>query len=344
VPANPVTYNKKAYRGEIAVVISKAQKLSLVNVLNLDEYLLGVVPEEMPSGWSLEALKAQAVAARTYSLSHLGRWADEGFDMVATTSDQAYGGLSEERPQTNQAVMATRGQVLTYNGKLISAMYSSSSGGYTENNEIVLANATPAGYLRGVPDFDNVQGNTNFAWTRVFTIEDFARYLKSDVGTVTGVAPAGPIGVSGRPSAWTITGTTATKTVPGSQLRNLPGVISNPKGVTLQAGGLSPASQSFAANGSFFVMGAGGIMNRPAQGTSVLSAPKAFSVVAGAVSAIGAKVSQPTGVTVTGGGSGHAIGMSQWGAYGMAQQGKTYVEILTHYYTGTQLETRQTTP
>lgn len=352
-PANPVTYKGLTYRGELlAVVAPGSKKLSLINVVNVDEYLLGVVPEEVGYTWPAESIKAQAVAARTYALANLGKWNSDGYDLVSTTLDQFYGGIASERLQTSQAVVATRGQVLTYGGKLISAMYHSSSGGHTENNEIIYTGA-PVPYLRGVRDFDNVPDNHNYSWEYQYTVSEFSQILSDrgfGVGTVTAITATGVAYDGGRPKEFIIAGTAGSRTLTGSQLRTnitLPGssratLLSNPRSITLQSGGFSPTVKSYTATQTVAVTGAGGaVQQRTVSGAAAVSAGGAPAPVPGAVTVMGAKTNQPAGVIVKGGGHGHAVGMSQWGAYGMALLGKNYVEILTHYYTGTKLETRQ---
>ncbi len=123
--------------------------LSLVNILNLEDYLKGVVPLELsPETFNaLEALKAQAVAARTYALKNLGRYRHLGFDLTDTQSSQVYGGLSAENPLSNQAVEETTGEVITYKGQLINALYTSTCGGMTEDAENVFLNQ-PVPYLK----------------------------------------------------------------------------------------------------------------------------------------------------------------------------------------------------
>lgn len=346
-PSNPITFKGKIYRGEIqAVVAPVSGKLSVVNVVNLDEYLLGVVPEEVSYTWPLESIKAQAVAARTYALGNLGKRKDDGYDLVSDTGDQFYGGIASERLQTSQAVVATRDQVLTYGGKIISAMYHSSSGGHTENNEIIYA-SVPVAYLRGVKDYDDVPGNRYYSWVYTYTVEEFTQSLKGegfDVGTVLAVAAVGAQeSASGRPRQYTVTGLSGTKTLTGGQMRSALTLPSNPRTVTVQPGGFTPTVKSYTESQTVAVMGAGGVVQqRTAGGAAAVAAGKTPVAVAGSVSAMGAKTNQPSGITVSGGGHGHAVGMSQWGAYGMALLGKSYVEILTHYYTGTKLETRQT--
>ncbi|HYF95074.1 MAG TPA: SpoIID/LytB domain-containing protein [Symbiobacteriaceae bacterium] len=348
-PGNPVNFKGKTYRGEImAVVAPGTKKLSVVNVVNLEEYLLGVVPEEVEATWPQEAVKAQAVAARTYAVANMGKRAADGFDLVCTTGDQFYGGLASEKPLSNQAVMGTRGQVLAYGtpGKPISAMYHSSSGGHTENNEIIYFGNPKVPYLRGVQDFDLVAGNKLYSWEYQWDTVQFAGLLKSaghDVGAVAAVAPvAATKGASGRFGQWVISGSSGSKTISGQQLRMALNLPSSPRSVQVQAGGMAPQVKTYTQAQTFFVMGAGGVVQqRAVTGTAAIAAGQASAVAVGTVTAMSANASQPAGVRVSGGGSGHAVGMSQWGAYGMALIGKTYSDILTHYYTGVRLETRQ---
>jgi stage II sporulation protein D len=118
----------RPYRGQIEVGVT-AQKLSAVNVLGLEQYLAGVVPQEMPSAWPDEALKAQAVAARSYALAH--RVGGKGFDLYADVRSQVYGGIRAENPRTTAAIEATAGEVLLWEGKPIDALFHSTSGGTT---------------------------------------------------------------------------------------------------------------------------------------------------------------------------------------------------------------------
>jgi len=151
IPANPqsyLTYGGKFYRG-IFVLQSGFAGATLVNVLNIEDYLKSVVPGELsPYHFGeIEALKAQAVAARTYALKNLGRFDDLGFDLEATPLSQVYEGMSVEHPQSNRAVEETKGEVAVYDGELINALYTSTCGGATENSEAVFGGkAIP--YLR----------------------------------------------------------------------------------------------------------------------------------------------------------------------------------------------------
>jgi stage II sporulation protein D len=128
-----------------------------VSVLPIEDYLKGVVPAEMPPYWGVEALKAQAIAARTYAIRKISGGGD--FDLEGNQFDQAYSGLTEQVKASSDAVDATRGQVLTYNGQLLSALYMASGGGHTENSEYGfiywnhgLRPAVNLPYLRGIAD------------------------------------------------------------------------------------------------------------------------------------------------------------------------------------------------
>jgi len=151
IPANPesfLTYDRKNYRG-IFIVRGSSRGTLLINVLNVEDYLKGVVPGELsPIVHSeLEALKAQAIAARTYALKNIGQNGELGFDLFATPVSQVYDGMSIEHPLSNRAVDETRGRVAVYNGKLINALYTSTCGGATEDVEKMF-DGGPVPYLK----------------------------------------------------------------------------------------------------------------------------------------------------------------------------------------------------
>lgn len=145
----PVRFNEKSYRGRIEVFPNARGALTVVNVLGLEDYVRGVVPNELsPGGYpAIEALKAQAVAARTYAVKNINQFASQGFDLLPTTRSQVYGGLSTEHPLATRAVEETRGVVATYQGEAINALYTSTCGGRTEDVENIFNEPTP--YLRG---------------------------------------------------------------------------------------------------------------------------------------------------------------------------------------------------
>ena len=141
----PVRFNDKPYRGRIEVFANRRGSLTVVNVIGLEDYVKGVVPNEL-SFPALEALKAQAIAARTYALKNRDQFGSEGFDLLPTTRSQVYGGLTTETTLTTRAVDETRGVVATYNGQPINALYTSTCGGRTEDAENIFNDAVP--YLR----------------------------------------------------------------------------------------------------------------------------------------------------------------------------------------------------
>jgi stage II sporulation protein D len=145
--AEPLVVGGRAYRGAV-VVQPREGKLIVVNDVPLDLYVRGVVPYEMPRGWSAEAYNAQTVVARSYALAHLARSPD--FDLYADARSQVYGGVAAERPETNLAVGATAGRVLTFHGAVVAAYYFSSSGGWTASAASVWRDAVP--YLVAVRD------------------------------------------------------------------------------------------------------------------------------------------------------------------------------------------------
>lgn len=143
---------KKAwYRGNFYLTNWGSNGITLINDVPLEDYLKGVVPAEMPSKWNKEALKAQAIAARSYAVAtkNAGKHGSKGFDLVDTTADQAYGGASAEKDSTTQAVEETKGIVLVQNKKVLPTYYHASSGGKTKVWN------SGSSFLQSVPSFDN---------------------------------------------------------------------------------------------------------------------------------------------------------------------------------------------
>jgi stage II sporulation protein D len=153
IPANPqsfLTLNGRSYRGFL-VMKGSPKGIVLVNYVNLEDYLKSVVPGELSPGQfnALEALKAQAVAARTYALKNRGQFQQLGYDLVNTPQSQLYMGMLSEQPLSTRAVEETKGEVMKYRGALINAMYTSTCGGRTEDAEKVFS-GLPVPYLRSV--------------------------------------------------------------------------------------------------------------------------------------------------------------------------------------------------
>ena len=145
----PVRFNDRPYRGRIEVFTNARGALTVVNVLGLEDYVKGVVPNELSAGGFplLEAHKAQAIAARTYALRNRGQFMSQGYDLLPTTRSQVYRGLVSENSLSSRAVDETRGVVATYDGEPINALYTSTCGGRTEDAGNIFNDAVP--YLRG---------------------------------------------------------------------------------------------------------------------------------------------------------------------------------------------------
>lgn len=144
----PVRFNNRPFRGRIEVFTNTRGNLTVVNELGLEDYVKGVVANELsPGGYpAIEALKAQAIAARTYALKNRGQFMAQGFDILPTTRSQVYRGLTSEHPLSTRAVDETRGVIATHHGEPINALYTSTCGGRTEDSQNIFINAVP--YLR----------------------------------------------------------------------------------------------------------------------------------------------------------------------------------------------------
>ncbi len=271
--------NGRPYRGLIEIRRTPAGRVTVINELDLDAYLYGVVRREMNPGWPPDALRAQAIAARSLAVQSAGRFAAEGYDVRATTESQVYGGVAAEDPRTNAAVDATRGQVLLYEGRVVSAPYHTDSGGATESSEFVWGGTLP--HLRGVVDPFSKDA-PNHQWN-----------LRLDLATIEArlTRPGRPIG--------------------GLQRVDVAATSPSGRVVTLR---LQTAGGTLEIRGTEF---------RTAIGSNTLRSTL-FIV-------------RPAGdgtVELLGRGFGHGVGMSQWGARGLALAGRVYPEILRYYYTG----------
>ena len=163
-----VSIDGKAYRGLLTLTAAKG-RLLVVNHIPLDDYLCGVLPREMVPSWPLEALKAQAVAARTYALYHMLLRRSDAYDVLSTTSSQVYGGSEKDYPAVRSAVEATRGLVLAEGGRLALTLFHANSGGMTESCENIWGGRLA--YLRSVEDSFS-KNRPGDAWEKTLTAEE----------------------------------------------------------------------------------------------------------------------------------------------------------------------------
>ena len=209
---------KHRYRGSIQIDVN-AGKLRAINVVGLEQYLYGVVPSEMPFDWLPEALKAQAVVARSYALATRRTGA---FDLYPDTRSQVYLGIEHEKPQTNAAVAATAGQVVLYQGEVAKTYFFSTSGGRTASAEDVWGEPVP--YLVSVPDpYDSISPHHDWG-PLVFTGAKLAKALKMKGQSVVDLQPE--LNSSGRIKVLNVVGTKSTAAVPGADVRKKLGLRS----------------------------------------------------------------------------------------------------------------------
>jgi stage II sporulation protein D len=293
------------YAGSLEV-LQRADGLTAVNELPLEEYLRGVLGREMPAGeHALEALKAQAVAARTYALRRLGSRVELGFDLVADVQDQVYGGDAGATPAGDRALAATRGRVLLAGDHLVDALYHSTCGGATAAVEEAFPRP-PVPYLRSVDDANGngafyCAGSRYFRWQALYGAEQVQRLLARNLGRFVAVPPGGP----GELVDIEVVATSPAGRVQALRLETTAGrfQVARDDVRWLFAEGASPGLRS-----TLFLL-----RKRRSRG----------------------RLSQ---LTILGGGWGHGVGMCQMGALGRAAAGADAGEILGHYYRGTRVQ------
>ena len=301
----------KEYRGKLQITYnSTLNTLIPINIVNIEEYLAGVIASEMPTQFPMNALRAQAVLARTYALKHLGKHKYYGYDLCDTQNCQVYGGVSSESERGNTAVESTMGEIMRYKNKPIESVFSANCGGVTQSAKEAGWYETP--YLQPVSDYKDFDFDTlqpyhfkellqyphdaysrygknvslaAFRWTRVVAVDDITQVIKrkkKDIGRITGIIPLRR-GRSGYVSRLLVKGTKGNITL------NKENVIRN----NLSLGML---------RSSYFIV-------EPNYRDRELE----FFVFYG-------------------GGWGHGVGFDQTGAAGRAEDGQDYKEILNHYF------------
>lgn len=300
----------RSYRGEMELCV-EAGSIKVINIISLEEYLYGVVPAEMPANWPLEALKAQAVAARSESIAKLGRHRSDGFDLCADVHCQVYSGVEKETQLSNMAVDSTRGVILEYNSKTVDAIYSSNCGGHTQDN--IFGSEDAVAYFTGIEDMDETQKLvfplspfemeswlkdpppgiycnipeftkfSNFRWVRIYSAEQ----LRQMVDKVSGVGEIKKIIVLARNSSGHV-----------NKLR----IVGSDSTCVIE---------------------------------KESNIRKAFGDLRSSMFKVEIRYGQdgkPEEFIFYGGGWGHGVGLCQSGACGMSKAGKNYQQILQHYF------------
>lgn len=307
--SNKLEFNGKPFRGNLVIHFVPGSGTQVaVNILGLEDYLLGVVPLEMgkkliTDSKDIEALKAQAITARTYSLAKLGQYPNRVYDLEATVADQLYGGMEKESDIISQAVRQTRGEVILYKDHFINAYYHANCGGSTEYIQKVWENKPAEDYLVPVKDDTFCVWGSNYLWNQSWTKAELEEriklYLKNYISVPeNGVGEILDLQVtdrlnSGRAQALKILTQNSEYELKSDQIRWVLRKKENQNSIL----------------------------------PSTLFDLQIFKDSLGGIDS----------VTATGKGNGHGVGMCQIGALGMARAGFTYQEILQHYYPGTKV-------
>ena len=365
--AGLLQFKDRTYRGAFMIT----QRAGLLNVIDVEAYLCGVLPAEVGANWHSEALRTQAICARTYALKQSMNRADKGYDVVDTDADQVYKGAGVETAKTNQAVASTAGEVLTYGKELAITYFHSDSGGHTANIADVWGQKLP--YLTGVPEIVNYKSPVS-SWNAKISAQKIQSAVKKVTGTDIGAiseVQVSEVDEGGRAITMTFIGANGSKSMKASQFRLAAGpreiksTMFTPSGGafrvdnTTTPSGLVAQRNSQASGTELTFEEEQGIAKMAAEGVftttelvDMLSNPdKRKKYYQTGIGRTGRKAEAPAnkprskyGYSIEragndfifyGRGWGHGVGMSQWGAMAMAEQGYSAEKILAHYYPGT---------
>lgn len=331
-----INIDSKPYRGFVRLVLCE-KGFNVINVVKLEEYLYGVLPLEMATGWPVEALKTQAICARTYAAKDVGRFEQYGFDVTDNTLSQVYGGMSVEKEDTTNAVNETKGLIVTYNGKIAETYYFATSSGTTlDVKDVWGSDKYP--YLVSVDD--SLQANVikgNGPWEVEYTKEELTELFAKkgvEIGIVLDVT-IDEYNQQGAVMQLTFRGADGTKTYTKGKTRDILNLKSQIYTLTkLTSGGKEKELKVLSAKGSETVKLNMNIVSK--DGQSIL-ADKVNVISKDKIECYENETGDFVGVRINGVGNGHGIGMSQNGAKALALAGYTCEEIIKHYYTGVEL-------
>ena len=341
--------DQKRYAGKLKIFIHDNDIL-VVNVLGIENYLSSVVGSEMPAKWPLEALKAQAIASRTYALKQKG---NPLYDIDSTNKNQVYIGLEAGTYKTKRAVNSTRSLVLTYKNKLINSLFHSSSAGMTENSQDVWKNKYP--YLSSVKDFD--KNNPKLRWNKKFSKSQLQK-LFPRIGGIKKIEILN-VTSTGRVKNVKIHGDFGTDQISGVDIRkrmNLKSTLVRFKFIEdneTKSSDEIPELLSTNSSGNESLthivrVGDTLIVIADQYDVSVEEIVALNKIKNSSIINIGQRLLVPRNslnssssekiLVVSGYGSGHGVGMSQWGAKYMANKGQKANAILKHFYKGVEIK------
>lgn len=308
--------------------------LTVINVVRMEDYVKGVLPYEMNSAWPLEALKAQAICARSYAANGYFKHSSSGFDLCNTTDCQVYRGMGSSSENSDRAVDETYDLYVWYGGNIAETVYHSCDGGATEDVKNIWGSDLP--YLKGVLDPYEAyiaDSLSYYYWTVSYTSSELTNRLKEkgySCGTIVNVYISAYTDIgnpktvtfvdsNGKTFSFSRTNLVSIFNTAGKNLRSYRYSISsggvfyvNPGGGTLSS---LTGAYAIGGDGTAGKLSGSGYYVATGDGTSQLTAPESSKF------------------TISGSGWGHNLGMSQWGAYSMAKQGYTYDKILKFYFT-----------
>lgn len=336
-----IQVDKNKYR-DFITFLRNGNEILFINYIELDNYLYGVIPREIPASAPMEALKAQVIASRSYTIANINKHKKDNYNLCDKVDCQVYGAFDNEKPTTNQAVDETKGIYASYDGKAINATFHSTSGGYTEDSGKVWGGSVP--YLVAVKDDFSIN-SPNSSWTVEITAREIKEKLSLqgiDIGDIVELVPM-EITESNRVQKLKIKGSNGEHILSSSNFRNLMGTT------YLKSTWFSIDTLGSGKNSKVFALSANNLYPTEVvlgnvhiiDGRNLVTATRTTvsrAIDKNRTSTIGEMITdKPNTFVFNGRGYGHGVGMSQYGAMEMAKQGYTFEEIIKYYYQGVDL-------
>ena len=329
-----VNINGTTYRGGVEFIVDSNSLMTVINFVDINDYVAAVVGKEMSPSWHIEALKAQAVCARSYAIRSWNKHSSQGFNLCGTQECQAYLGMSGETESTVRASSETKDQLLMYGNSIAEALYSSSCGGSTGHSKYVWGSDVP--YLKAKADpYDLTSSNPRASWSVSFTPAEIKQKLASasvNIGEVTDMKVTGS-DEFGRAFEVTIYGTNGEYVLKNDKTRTFLGLYSQKYTIS---GNVSEAPVLYGITSSG-VSALSGNYAQSSQGRTNLNG-FVMATDLGTTSYIPTSSQPADKFVLNGSGWGHGLGMSQYGAKARAEDGQSYLEILEFYYEGTYIQ------